>query len=194
MKKLLVSLLVITSLFAVTKEQPKEPKKVKEFKQNFVLTTTDGKKLHITVTERGLKVKEYPNRVIIVDFFGKNCPPCRMEMPILGELQKKKKDRLQIIGLHVQQPLSKADIEDLKRRGINYPVADYLTDKQNGAFVEYMAQATRWSGSIPYMLFFKKNGDYAGYHLGIASPQGLEKLVDRLYEEPKKQVSTKPKK
>ena len=191
MKKLLVSLLVITSLFAATKEQPKE----KEFKQNFVLTTTDGKKLHITVTERGLRVKEYPNRVIIVDFFGKHCPPCRMEMPILGELQKKKRDRLQIIGLHVQQPLSKTDIEDLKKRGINYPVADYLTDKQNSAFVNYMAQATRWQGSIPYMLFFKKNGEYAGYHLGLASSQSLEKIVDKLYEEPKKQVSTtKPKK
>ena len=100
-------------------------------------------------------------------------------MPILGELQSKK-GFLQIIGIHVQEPLTKLDLQDLKSRGINYPIVDYMATPQNREFVVFIGQLTRWQGSIPYLLFFDKNGEFQGYHLGLASKEGLEKFIDKL--------------
>ncbi len=166
--------------------------------KSFELTTVHGAKIHIHVKNNGIEVKEYPNRVIILDFFGKNCPPCKAEIPILGRIQKKMQDKLQIIGLHVQNPLSKQDIQGLEKRGINYPIVDYVQTRQNKAFVDFMGELTGWSGTIPFMLFFDKNGNYAGYHLGMADEKSLEKFIDKLYSPkpapaPKKSAPSHPK-
>ena len=186
-KKLLFAISFAVSLFAGQQNIDK----------SFELTSIDGKKIHVHVRNNGIDVKEYPNKVIILDFFGKNCPPCKAEMPILGKIQQRQKDKLQILGLHVQRPLSKSDIEELKKRGVNYPVFDYLQTEQNRLFVDYMGQLTGWGGSIPFMLFFDKKGDYAGYYLGMAEEKSLEKFIEKLYDqkqEPKpSKKSEKPK-
>ena len=171
LKKIVVALAFVGVLFAA---------------QNFTLHTIDGKTIHLTIKKNGMSVKEYPNKVIILEFFGKHCPPCRAEMPILGKLQKKLAKKLQIIGIHVQQPLDKVDVKMLKNRGVDYPVVDYLTNKENEEFVSFIARLTGWSGSIPYMLFFDKNGEYEGYHLGMANEESLEKFINRLYSPAKK--------
>ena len=170
MKKLIALLFAVGLLFGA---QAKLDKK-------FTLTTVEGKKIHIHIKKNGIEVKEYPNKVIILDFFGKNCPPCRMEIPILGDLQKKMADTLQIIGLHVQRPLSPSDVEMLRKMGINYPIVDYSVDRDNYEFVEFIGELTGWSGSIPYMLFFDRNGNYAGYHMGMAQESSLEKFIQKL--------------
>ena len=168
-KKVLVLALLMVALFA---------------DRSFTLKTVEGDTIHITIQKNGISVKEYPNKVIILDFFGKHCPPCKLEIPILGDVQKKLKDKLQIIGLHVQEPLSKEDIVELKRRGVNYPVIDYATSKSAQEFVEILGRLTGWGGSIPYMLFFDARGIYAGSHLGMAMQESLEKFVADIYHPP----------
>jgi len=145
--------------------------------KTFTLKTMEGKKIHIEVNDEGIKVKEYPKKVIILDFFGKNCPPCKAEIPILGKVQKKYKDKLQIIGLHVQEPLDIKDYNFIKNRGVNFPVADYMQGNQE--FVEYIAKLTGWRGSIPYMLFFDSQGIYKGYHLGMMDEDTLIKIIEK---------------
>ncbi len=171
MRKLFILLFAMALLFGA---------EAKKLDKNFTLTTVDGKKIHIHIKKNGIEVKEYPNKVIILDFFGKNCPPCRMEIPILGDLQKKMADTLQIIGLHVQRPLSSSDLAMLKKLGVDYPIVDYAVDKNNYEFVEFMGELTGWSGTIPFMLFFDRNGNYAGYHLGMAEESSLERFVQKL--------------
>ncbi|WP_281951582.1 TlpA family protein disulfide reductase [Nitrosophilus kaiyonis] len=146
--------------------------------KNFVLSTMEGEKIHIEVNDDGIKVKEYPKKVIILDFFGKNCPPCRAEMPILGKIQKKYKNTLQIIGLHVQEPLDIKDYSMIQNRGVNFPIADYMQGNQE--FVEYISKLTGWRGSIPYLLFFDVNGTYKGYHLGMMDEATMGKLIEKM--------------
>ncbi len=148
--------------------------------KSFVLNTMDGKKIHIEVNDNGIKVKEYPDRVIILDFFGKNCPPCKAEMPILGRVQKKYSDKLQIIGLHVQAPLTLSEFSQITKRGVNFPVADYMNN--NEEFIEYISSLTGWRGQIPYMLFFDSEGNYKGYHLGMMEESMIEKFVEQNYK------------
>src|ERR1700682_662776 len=80
----------------------------------FTLAGLDGK----PVTRAGSKGK-----VILVKFWATWCGPCRAEIPDLVELQKKYKDRLQILGLVVDDEDLNAIKKFSTRYGINYPVA-----------------------------------------------------------------------
>ena len=80
----------------------------------FKLAGLDGK----PVTLAGSKGK-----VILVNFWATWCGPCRAEIPDLVELQKKYKDRLQILGLVVDDEDLDAIKKFAARFGINYPVA-----------------------------------------------------------------------
>ncbi len=144
--------------------------------KEFILKSVEGKKIVIKINDDGIKIDKYPKKVIILDFFGKNCPPCKAMMPVLSSVQKKLKNKLQVIGIHVQEPLNLKEYVTLKKRkGINYPIFDYFRGNEN--FVDYIAQITKWRGSIPYMLFFDANGSYIGYHLGMVDKKTLEDIV-----------------
>jgi len=60
---------------------------------------------------------------VLVNFWATWCGPCRAEIPDLVELQKKYKDRLQILGLVVDDEDLDAIKKFAARFGINYPVA-----------------------------------------------------------------------
>jgi thiol-disulfide isomerase/thioredoxin len=81
---------------------------------DFKLAGLDGK----AVTLAGSKGK-----VILLNFWATWCGPCRAEVPDLVELQNKYKDRLQILGLVVDDDDQDAIKKFVERFSINYPVA-----------------------------------------------------------------------
>jgi cytochrome c biogenesis protein CcmG, thiol:disulfide interchange protein DsbE len=62
-------------------------------------------------------------KVVLLNFWATWCGPCRAEIPDLIELQAKYKDRLQIIGLTVDEDDAAAVRKVVEETGINYPVA-----------------------------------------------------------------------
>jgi thiol-disulfide isomerase/thioredoxin len=80
----------------------------------FKLDSLDGKPLSLA-DARG--------KVILLNFWATWCGPCRAEIPDLIELQTKYKDRLQIIGLTVDDDDAGAIKKVVEETGINYPVA-----------------------------------------------------------------------
>jgi thiol-disulfide isomerase/thioredoxin len=87
----------------------RNPDQAPDFKMNDL----DGKPLSLSAS-RG--------KVILLNFWATWCGPCRAEIPDLIELQKKYGDRLQIIGLDVDDD----DVAEVRKfvetNGINYPV------------------------------------------------------------------------
>jgi cytochrome c biogenesis protein CcmG, thiol:disulfide interchange protein DsbE len=81
---------------------------------DFKLPTLDGKPLSLAGS-RG--------KVILLNFWATWCGPCLAEIPDLIELQTKYKDRLQIIGLTVDDENPVAITKMVQETGINYPVA-----------------------------------------------------------------------
>jgi len=67
--------------------------------------------------------KNSTGKLLLVDFWATWCGPCRAEIPDLVELQKKYKDRLQILGLVVDDEDLDAIKKFAAKFGINYPVA-----------------------------------------------------------------------
>ena len=80
----------------------------------FQLAGLDGKPVTLAA---------YKGKVILVNFWATWCGPCRAEIPDLVELQKKYKDRLQILGLVVDDEDLDAIKKFAARFSINYPVA-----------------------------------------------------------------------
>ena len=62
-------------------------------------------------------------KIILLNFWASWCGPCRAEVPDLVELQTRYKDRLQVIGLVVDDDDMDAIHQFVRDFGINYPVA-----------------------------------------------------------------------
>jgi thiol-disulfide isomerase/thioredoxin len=86
---------------------------------DFMLTGLDGKPVTLADSK---------GKVILLTFWATWCGPCRAEIPDLVELQNKYKDRLQILGLVVDDDDQDAIKAFVEKFGINYPVAAATDD------------------------------------------------------------------
>jgi len=70
-----------------------------------------------------ISTAEWKDKVVLLNFWATWCPPCREEVPELVDLQTRYKDRLQVIGISMD------DAEDVRavkkfavQEGVNYPI------------------------------------------------------------------------
>ena len=69
-------------------------------------------------------IENYSGRVVVLNFWATWCGPCREEMPMLADLQKRYADRgVVVIGASVDDASTRAQIEPfLDKQGIAFPV------------------------------------------------------------------------
>ena len=110
-------------------------------------------------------------KVVLLNFWATWCGPCRMEVPDLVELQKKYQDRLQVIGLVVDDADEDAVRKFAKRYGINYPVA-MATDEMRFPFGGVPA--------LPTSFIIDARGRVVQKHIGLRDPELYEMEVRAL--------------
>ena len=116
---------------------------------------------------QGISTEDFRDNVLIVDFWGTWCPPCRQALPGLMKLYKKYKHRgLEIVGLNYEnmndlEAAAETVREFAAEVGITYQLA-LGTDEVQG-------QVPRFSG-YPTMLLFKRGLEHdrtvVGYTVG----------------------------
>jgi thiol-disulfide isomerase/thioredoxin len=119
---------------------------------DFKLTGLDG---------RPVNLAESHGKVILLNFWATWCGPCRAEIPDLIELQNKYKDRLQILGLVVDDDDQEAIKEFVERQGINYPVAMAGGDIR----IKYGG-----IGALPTSFMLDSEGRIVQKHEGLRDP------------------------
>ncbi|MGB9085419.1 MAG: TlpA disulfide reductase family protein, partial [Terriglobales bacterium] len=72
---------------------------------------------------RELTLQTYKGKVVLLNFWATWCGPCRAEISGLIRIQDAYKDRLQIIGMDVDDNDAERLRAFVKDKGINYPVA-----------------------------------------------------------------------
>ena len=140
----------------------------------FNLTTTDGKPLKIKVTKDGWNFEGLENKVVLLNFFGTWCPPCKAEIPHLLNIRQKLEKDFEILsvdigkrggGLNTPEELA-TFIEKFK---VTYPIVTGADNqKLFGAVMELNP-----SGSIPFMILFNKQGQYVQYYIGMKPEEML---------------------
>jgi thiol-disulfide isomerase/thioredoxin len=125
------------------------------------ITTLDGKPLTLASLH---------GKVIFLNFWATWCGPCRAEIPDLIALQDRYKDRLQIIGLNVDD--EEADIKQYAdEMHINYPVAMTSNDVR----IQY--------GGIPALptsFVLDTEGRVVQKHVGLWNPAVYETEIRSL--------------
>ena len=110
-------------------------------------------------------------KVVLLNFWATWCGPCRMEVPDLVELQKKYQDRLQVIGLVVDDADEDAVRKFAKRYSINYPVA-MTTDEMRIQFGGVPA--------LPTSFIIDAQGRVVQKHIGLRDPELYEMEIRAL--------------
>ena len=170
MKKLLVTALLLVSFFGSLQAQEAK-------KNSLQITDINGKTYTIISTKEGMKISGMEGKVVFLEFFGHQCPPCLMSIPHLIDMQKKHQGKLAVLAVEVQG-LSEAQLKAfVKQKGINYPVVS--GDKEH-LFVSYIAQRAQWRGSIPFMLVLDKKGDVQFIQAGMLPESSLEQLFQQI--------------
>ena len=119
---------------------------------DFQLSGLDGKSVSL-VGARG--------KIILLNFWASWCGPCRAEVPDLVDLQTRYQDRLQVIGLIVDDDDMDAIHQFVKEFGINYPVGV--------APVELLVQ---YGGipALPTSFILDAQGRVVQKHVGLRDP------------------------
>ena len=133
---------------------------------DFKLTSLDGQPLSLAGS-RG--------KVILLNFWATWCGPCRAEIPDLVELQNKYKDRLQVIGLVIDDDDQSAIKKFVEEFGINYPVALATTDIR----IQYGG-----IGALPTSYVLDPQGRVVQKHEGLRNPVLYEAEIRSLLSLP----------
>jgi thiol-disulfide isomerase/thioredoxin len=100
-------------------------------------------------------------KIVLLNFWASWCGPCRAEVPDLVELQTRYKDRLQVIGLVVDDDDMDAIHQFVKDFGINYPVG--IAPAELGA---------QYGGipALPTSFVLDAQGRVVQKHVGLRDP------------------------
>jgi len=171
MKKLLVATLMLFTFLGMAQAESQAKR------SEIQITDINGKSYTVTGTKEGLRISGMEGKVVFLEFFGHQCPPCLASVPHLIDLQKKHKDKLAIIGIEVQG-LSEAQLKAfVQRKGINYTV---ISGQKEHLFVSYISQRAQWQGSIPFMLVLDTKGEVQYIQAGMLPESSLEAIFQEL--------------
>lgn len=132
----------------------------------FSLKSLDGKPLSLA---------DLHGKVVFLNFWATWCGPCRAEVSDLVDLQKRYKDRLQIIGLDVDDDDATEIQEFVNQNGINYPVA--ITPDE---------LRTQYGGipALPTSFVLDTEGRVVQKHVGLWDPALYEMEIRALLNLP----------
>lgn len=131
---------------------------------DFKLAMLDGSEFYLS---------DFSGKVVMLNFWGTWCPPCRKEIPDLVNLQKKyNKDGLEIVGITLTSG-SAADIQKfVDEKKINYTVLTNIKDGETEQVTFLYGQAIgQQISSIPTTLIIDREGYIVKGYLGPRSEE-----------------------
>ena len=127
-----------------------------------------------SIEGRTVRLSDYRDKVVLINFWATWCPPCRAEMPDLVKLQREYgKDGLQIIGV-TYPPERRARVRRFTRRlKVNYPVVLGMRETMAGFSPDE---------TLPLTVIIDRGGTIRGAIAGILLPEEFNIQIKPLLE------------
>jgi thiol-disulfide isomerase/thioredoxin len=117
-----------------------------------------------------VKLEQYRGRPLIVNFWARWCPPCRVEIPELVALQTRNTG-VAVIGINIET--DPAAVRDFARAyDVNYPVV--LT---RAAGIDLMRALGNSKAGLPFTVVLNHQGSIVASRMGAISKQQLDAAV-----------------
>ena len=151
--------------------------------QNNVLSSTSyhqfqtiqGPKITIGEHPAGFVFPEYQGKVVLLQIFGKECPHCFNEMPIITRLRSKFGERFQVVAIQAQEPMSRNKASELINRfHMNYPI---IEKAEANNILYFLKNTYNWRGILPYGLLIK-NGIIEYTYKGESDANEIQEMEE----------------
>jgi thiol-disulfide isomerase/thioredoxin len=117
------------------------------------------------------KLADYKGKIVLLNFWATWCVPCGAEMPLLGEMQKRYKDKIVVLVASIDDPLDYSKLEPFlkKHKAGNLtlmigPTLDTLSDLNMGQ-------------ALPETVFIDAEGNVAALSAGALKRPVLERQL-----------------
>lgn len=119
-------------------------------------------------------LEPWRGRVLVINFWGTWCPPCREEIPVFVRLQERHGARgLQFIGIALDQ--REKVVEFAQEFKINYPLLMGGLET-----MELMRKTGNNAGVVPYTMVFDRDGSLVSREIGEVKESRVLELVTPL--------------
>jgi thiol-disulfide isomerase/thioredoxin len=114
------------------------------------------------------KLEEYKGKVVLLNFWATWCVPCASEMPLLGEMQKRYKDKIIVLAASIDDPVDRDKLQPF----LHEHKADNLT-LLVGASLDTLSDF-RMGLALPATVFFDADGKIVSKSEGALKRPDLE--------------------
>jgi thiol-disulfide isomerase/thioredoxin len=117
------------------------------------LRSIQGEKIIVVERKTGFVFPQHKNKIVILQMFGKDCSHCIKEIPIMGKIYQKYRNKLEIIAVQVEDKMTSREAKRfIQKHRIKYPIIP----GDNATNLQYNVQSTYgWTGILPYTLVIK---------------------------------------
>uniref|UniRef100_UPI004048DA42 TlpA family protein disulfide reductase n=1 Tax=Aliarcobacter sp. TaxID=2321116 RepID=UPI004048DA42 len=145
-------------------------------KSEFQLKTTDNTLVNIQVNDNKIVLKDYPEKIVLLNFFATWCPPCKAEIPNLIKLQNDYKNDFVVVSVLLEQMKSNEEIVSfINDFNINYPVTNSPENFE-------LAKAVGGIKSIPTMFLIDKKNNIFQKYVGMVPYEMMEIDIKKVLE------------
>ena len=142
----------------------------------FQLKTTNDTIINIRLENEKIILKDYPNKIVLLNFFTTWCPPCKAEIPNLIKLQNDYRNDLVVISVLLEEMKTNDEIKQfMKEHNINYDVINSPESME-------LAKAVGGIKSIPTMFLIDKKNSIFQKYVGIVPNEMMEIDIKKVLE------------
>lgn len=142
----------------------------------FQLKTTNDTIINLKLEKDKIILKDYPNKIVLLNFFATWCPPCKTEIPNLIKLQNDYRNDLVVISVLLEEMKTNDEIKQfMKEHNINY---DVINSPENME----LAKAVGGIKSIPTMFLIDKKNSIFQKYVGIVPNEMMEIDIKKVLE------------